>query len=88
MGFLNKQQANELFHREAILIDGTDVLPLSAATRLFGQEAVSFARRNKNNTNGFGVGDFTLQFLYYRGYLDAVSYYNVLQVREERSGTT
>lgn len=85
MGILNKLQADELFHREAILIGREDVLPVSRAVALFGEKAVSFAKEagEVRRWNAFGAGDFSVSYLYYTGFLAAVSYYNVQQLREE-----
>lgn len=82
MEILNKRQADELFRREAILIGRDDVLPASKAVALFGKKAVSFAKDKEFKRWGaFGVGDFTADYLNYAGFLAAVSYYNVEQMK-------
>ena len=82
MGILNKLQANELFRCEAILIGSVDVLPVPKAVALFGEKAVSFAKDKEFKLWGaFGVGDFTTDYLNYTGFLAAVSYYNVEQMK-------
>jgi len=74
MEILNKLQADELFRREAILIGRDDVLPVS--------KAVSFAKDKEfKHWGAFGVGDFTADYLNYTGFLAAVSYYNVEQMK-------
>lgn len=81
MGILNKLQADELFRREAVLIGQDDVIPAFKAVALFGEKAVSFAKTGNGNWNGFGVGDFTLDYLTHTGFLAAVSFYNVEQMK-------
>lgn len=81
MGILNKLQADELFRREAILIGRDDAIPIIKAVELFGERAVSFAKGQKNSWNSFGVGDFTLDYFNHTGFLAAVSYYNVEQMK-------
>ena len=82
MEILNKLQADELFRREAILIGRDDVLPVSKAVALFGEKAVSFAKDKEfKHWGAFGVGDFTTDYLNYTGFLAAVSYYNVEQMK-------
>lgn len=82
MEILNKLQADELFRREAVLIGSADVLPVSKAVALFGENAVSFAKdKDHKHWNWFGVGDFDLDFLRYSGFLRAVSFYNVEQMK-------
>lgn len=82
MGVLNKLQADELFRREAILIGLDDVLPIPRAVELFGEKAVSFAKdKDHKHWSAFGAGDFNLDFLRYSGFLRAVSFYNVEQMK-------
>ena len=82
MELLNKLQADELFRREAILIGHDDVLPIPRAVELFGERAVSFAKdKEHKHWNWFGVGDFDLDFLNYTGFLAAISFYNVEQMK-------
>lgn len=81
MELLNKLQADELFRRESILIGRDDVIPTYKAVELFGEKAVCFAKGQKDNWNAFGVGDFSLDYLNYTGFLQAVSYYNVEQLK-------
>ncbi len=81
MDILNKLQADELFRREAVLIGRDDVIPEFKAVELFGEKAVSFAKTGNGNWNAFGVSDFNLGYLYYTGFLAAVSFHNVEQMK-------
>ena len=85
MKILNKAIVDSLFQREAVLIGNEDRVPEYRAAALFGQDAVQHAKR-MNHWGGYGVGDFTLGYLTYRGVLAAASYCNVQQLREEMEG--
>ena len=66
---LNKEKADELFRKYAVLIGKVDVIPEFRAVNLFGEDAVDFARRIvKNCSNGFGVGDYTIFISTIRGF--------------------
>lgn len=83
MGALTKDQVVDLFQREAIMINDMDVVPKFRVSRLFGKEAAEFADRLSNHrySSCYGVGDYTLDYMTYPGFLIAASYYNVQQVR-------
>lgn len=83
MGILNKEQVDALFHREAVMIGTSDVVPDFRIEALFGPEAVKFAHRNFDGRfcNGYGIGDYTLEYVTYRGFLIAASFYNVKQLQ-------
>lgn len=85
MGILNKAQVDALFHREAVLIGTEDVVPAFRAAALFGESAAKHAQSLPAGrySNGYGVRDYTLMYLTYRGFQAAASYYNVQQLREE-----
>lgn len=83
MAVLSKVQVDALFRREAILISDKDMVPEYRAIELFGDEAVNFACKNGSKYhNGFGVGDFTVMCLTYRGFQMAATYSNVQQLRD------
>ena len=85
MNLLNKAQVDELFRREAVFLGSGDNVPESRVAELFGADAVNFAKRGKatigENFNGYGIGDFTLQYLTYKGFQAAASYSNVKQMQ-------
>lgn len=85
MGILNKSQVDALFHREAVLIGTEDAVPAFRAAALFGEDAVEHAQHLSAGrySNGYGVGDYTLVYLTFRGFQTAASFYNVQQLREE-----
>ena len=84
MGVLNKAQADALFNREAVLIGCADCVPEFRVAALFGADAAEFAKRTHKGqcSNGYGVGDYTLMYITYQGFLAAATFYNVKQLRE------
>lgn len=85
---LNAAQVRALFDREAVLLGAEDKVPEFRAEALFGRDAVEHAHRMGRNcpgrySNGYGVGDFTLAALTFRGFQAAASFCNVQQFREE-----
>ena len=82
MEILNKEQADILFQREAALFGSVDAVPCFRAAALFGADAVEHAGR-MGFKNGYGVRDYTLGYISYRGFLAAASYSNVQQLRTE-----
>lgn len=83
MKCLNKAQVDTLFHREAVLFGTQDGVPNFCAAALFGEEAVRHASSVPSGSNGYGVGNFTLMYLTYRGFQAAASWFNVQLLREE-----
>lgn len=79
MNVLNAEQVKALFMQEAILIGNTDAVPLYRAEELFGTEAAQFAVKSKNS-NSFGIGNFDLPYLTYKGFQFAASYCNVEKI--------
>lgn len=85
MDILNKAKVDELFRREAVMIGSGDVVPEFRVKAIFGSSAADFAARISGGqfSNGYGIGDYTLMYLTYRGFLAAASFYNVRQLQEE-----
>ena len=85
MGVLNKEQVDALFNREAVLIGCADCVPEFRVAALFGADAAEFATRvhEKQFSNGYGVGDYTLMYITYRGFLAAATFYNIRQLQKE-----
>lgn len=85
MTTLNKDQVDALFRREAVLIGTEDQVPEPRVSALFGADAAEFAKTTKDRQyyNGFGVGNCTIMYITYRGFLAAATYYNAQQLREE-----
>lgn len=88
MDILNKSQVDTLFQREAVMLGGEDCVPDHRVAILFGIEAVKHVRRMDRDNKaryktGYGIGDFTLFAITYRGFLAAASYYNVKQLRKD-----
>ena len=82
---LTKMQADALFRREAVLIGTEDVVPIFRVAALCGEDAVKHAQvlSAGRSSNGYGVGDYTLMYLTFRGFQAAASFYNVQQLRGE-----
>lgn len=80
---LDKEHASELFKREAVLIENIDVIPRKRAIRYLGKEAVDYA-------NGIGEhniytvrGAASCDYLYKKGFEKAVTYHNIIILKEE-----
>ena len=85
---LNKAQVTALFEREAVLMGSEDMVPEPRAAALFGKDSVEHAKRMDGGapgryTNGYGVGDYTMSALTFRGFQAAASFHNVQILREE-----
>lgn len=85
MKHLRKAQVDALFQREAVLFGTENGVPVFRVAALFGESAAECANRRKPGEfwNGYGVGDYTLMYLTYRGFQAAASFCNVQQLREE-----
>lgn len=88
MKALNKAQVSALFEQEAILMGTEDCVPEYRAAELFGKEAVAHAmnlsRANPGRyVNGYGVADYTLIALTFRGFQAAASFHNVQVLEKE-----
>lgn len=85
MAVLSKNQVDALFRREAVLLGTEDQVPEFRVAALFGPDAAKFAKSTHAGQyyNGFGVGDCTIMYITYRGFLAAAMYYNAQQLREE-----
>lgn len=79
MNVLNAERVKALFMQEAVLIGVTDGVPLYRAEELFGSDAAQFAFASKNS-NLFGIGNFDLPYLTYKGFQLAASYCNVKNI--------
>lgn len=91
MNTLNKAQATALFEEKAILIGERDAVPEETAIELFGASAVDHARKLGTKgelCNAYGAGEYTARYLTLNGFMRAVTYHNISQLRkqsEERS---
>ncbi|SHG16710.1 MULTISPECIES: hypothetical protein [Eubacteriales] len=84
---LNSEQVKCLFEQEAILIGNSDGVPIYRVAELFGDESAEFA--GKYGTAGvynsiFGVRGFSLHYLTFRGFQQAASYANVLEIKKSK----
>lgn len=79
-GTINKAQAAKLFAVNAVLFGQANGMPERTATELFGADAVAFAKRQENTGiafNGYGIGDYTAEYLTEYGFYIAATYHNV-----------
>ena len=83
MAILSKNQVDELFSREAVLLGQADCVPGFRAAHLFGRDAVCHAKKIDGGWNAYGIGDFTLFYLTRKGFQAAASFYNIQQLQEE-----
>lgn len=83
MSLYRKDDVAKIFDREKILIGNEDVIPEYRAIEIFGKEAVDFAKGVGNvGMNGFGIGDYTLNYLYHSGFNVAATYVNICNIRD------
>lgn len=87
---LNKDQVAALFEREAVLLGTENRVPDFRAVALFGKKAVEHAHSMDASNpgyyaNGYGIGDYTLDALTFRGFQAAASFFNVQRLRREAS---
>ena len=85
---LNKAAVETLFRQEAVLMGSEDRVPLHRAEALFGRDATKHVKSLNASSpgrylNGYGVGDYTMDALTYRGFQAAASFYNVQLMRRE-----
>ena len=85
---LNKDQVAALFEREAVLLGTENCVPAFRVAAMFGKEAVKHARSLNSSkpgyyVSGYGIGDYTLAALTFRGFQAAASFHNVKRLREE-----
>lgn len=80
---LNKAQTQELFEIESILIGRDNAVPLYRVKELFGDRAAEFAYQTDGASNCFGIGDYNLPYLNYKGFQLAASFNNVKNIRKD-----
>ena len=88
MDALNKDQVKALFDKEAVLLGTENGVPDYRVAVLFGKSAVEHAHRINTSrpgyyANGYGIGDYTLNALTFRGFQAAASFFNVQLLRKE-----
>lgn len=86
---ISKAQAAQLFAENAVLFGQVDGVPEKVAAELFGLAAVDFAKKQRTagtTSNGYGIGDYTANYLTQYGFYIAATYYNVVRIRKEEIG--
>lgn len=80
-GTLTKEEADNLFMREAILVGNIDVIPYQRAIFLLGKDAVAFAKAGEDwNEYWLGSKEKSIKYLYKAGFRKAVTYHNIMMV--------
>lgn len=80
---LNKTRVRELFERYAVLFGDADGVPEYQAVNLFGEKAVVFAKRLcREGCGAYGIGDFTAEYLTFKGFQMAATYANIVEIRQ------
>ena len=84
---LNRDRAQALFEKHAILFGDRDAIPEETAIQLLGKDAVEFARDQDNGGgrtwNAYGIGDAQADYLTFKGFLIACTYSNISSLKEE-----
>lgn len=80
----NKSDVDMLFNKVKVLIGSIDAAPEYAVKDLFGESAVDFAKRlgAGENFSGYGIGDYTANYLTYKGFQTAATFVNVKEIRK------
>lgn len=81
---LKEQEVRQIFDKEAVLIGTKNAMPMYRVKEIFGEKAAEFAYHFNNlaHANGFGIGDYTVSYLDYKGFQLAATYCNVEEIRE------
>lgn len=84
---LNRDEADKLFHREAMLFELDNGVLADKAVELFGEDAVAFVR--KLGTGGEYIKqafppacDYCIEYLTINGFRHATGYHNLEQLRD------
>lgn len=81
----NLEQAEKMYSIHAVLFGDREGVPLFVAEDTLGFEAVHFVRKlnadNRGLINGYGIGNFTAEYLTKRGFMTAVTFLNVNAIR-------
>ena len=86
---LNRDRAQALFEKHAILFGDRDAIPEETAIQLLGKDAVEFARDQDQDNGGgrtwnaYGIGDAQADYLTFKGFLIACTYSNISSLKEE-----
>lgn len=80
----NKNEVETMFNKVKVLIGSIDVAPEYAVKDLFGEDAVTFARHlcRGEDVLGYGIGDYTADYLTYKGFQTAATFVNVKEIKE------
>lgn len=88
---LNLKRARELFEEERTIFSNPSGVPLVRVAELLGDDSASYAGsldRKKGHgtyTGIFGVGGYQCEYLTWEGFLQAVTFANVLRIAKSVS---
>ena len=80
---MNRMQAEALFESKAFLFEGRDVIIDDDAIELIGKAAVKHAHEN-DELFDVQPGVRAVRYLTKKGFLDACSYANILELRDRK----
>lgn len=76
-------QVLELFNRHSILIGTQDGVPTAAVAALFGEDAAAFGFGTPGqHSNVYGVGDYYLNYLTFKGFQRAATFKSIEEIRK------
>lgn len=78
LGTLNMTQADDCFRREAVAINGEDMIPIGAVGVMLGVDALYFALNGRGRLYEVKTDGGTSRYLTYDGFLAAVTCHNAL----------
>lgn len=88
---LNLKRARELFEEERTIFSNPGGVPLVRVAELLGDKSAEYAGRLDGKkgygtyTGIFGVGDYQCEYLTWEGFLQAVTFANVLRIAKSVS---
>lgn len=82
---INKEMATEIFDKNSCLVENRNVIPEDIAVKIAGENAVEFSKKYKKDSyNGYGIGDYTMNYLTEKGFLLAITYMNISEHRSTK----
>lgn len=84
---LSKHEADQIFLDNAVCVNGKDIFPINKALEYFGEYVVeSIIKEHGVGIKGGGdfynkywLGSLYIEYFTYKGFLEAVTYYNIIQ---------
>lgn len=83
---ISSNKAQHLFAENSALFGRSDGIPEKIAEAILGTDAVNYVTSANGGAgilfNGYGIGDYTANYLTEQGFYLGVSYYNTALTRE------